>query len=291
MSKYASKTAAINAVAKIAKNEDGYLEKKSADNLDSKTANAGYNNYTKYWRDLAALGIMGQAANFAGGPAWYWCAGFITWCFIQAFGLEIAKALLLHMPYISCANMGDLAKNAKRLYSTPKAGDIVLFWNGTRFSHTGFVYKVDGTTFYTVEGNTNNTKAVVANGGGVCMKSYNIATYKKKGTKFFRPDYSLAVKAKTDSASSNTSSATTSKQTTTTTTKKTTTKTYVTVMTSENPLRCRKAANSSGEILGLFEKGTKLELIEKTSSSWWKVKGKATSGKTITGYCSATYLK
>ena len=35
-----------------AKQEVGYLEKKSNKELDSKTANAGSNNYTKYARDL-----------------------------------------------------------------------------------------------------------------------------------------------------------------------------------------------------------------------------------------------
>lgn len=32
--------------------EVGYLEKKSNSNLDSKTANTGSANYTKYWRDI-----------------------------------------------------------------------------------------------------------------------------------------------------------------------------------------------------------------------------------------------
>ena len=39
---------AIEKVILIAKNEIGYLEKKSNSQLDSKTANAGSNNYTKY---------------------------------------------------------------------------------------------------------------------------------------------------------------------------------------------------------------------------------------------------
>lgn len=34
----------------IAKDEVGYLEKASNNNLDSQTANAGNNNYTKYVR-------------------------------------------------------------------------------------------------------------------------------------------------------------------------------------------------------------------------------------------------
>ena len=42
---------AIDKLIQIAKNETGYLEKASNSQLDSKTANAGENNYTKYWRD------------------------------------------------------------------------------------------------------------------------------------------------------------------------------------------------------------------------------------------------
>ena len=37
----------INKLIQIAKNEVGYLEKKSNAQLDSKTGNAGSNNYTK----------------------------------------------------------------------------------------------------------------------------------------------------------------------------------------------------------------------------------------------------
>ena len=46
-------TEAINAVIGIAEEEIGYLEKRSNSQLDSKTANAGSGNYTKYWRDIA----------------------------------------------------------------------------------------------------------------------------------------------------------------------------------------------------------------------------------------------
>ena len=38
---------AIDAVIRIAQGEVGYLEKASAADLDSKTANAGINNYTE----------------------------------------------------------------------------------------------------------------------------------------------------------------------------------------------------------------------------------------------------
>lgn len=42
----------VTSVAAIASAEVGYLEKKSNKNLDSKVANAGKNNYTKYSRKM-----------------------------------------------------------------------------------------------------------------------------------------------------------------------------------------------------------------------------------------------
>ena len=43
----------ISKVISTAEGEVGYLEKKSNKNLDSKTGNAGSNNFTKYLRYLA----------------------------------------------------------------------------------------------------------------------------------------------------------------------------------------------------------------------------------------------
>lgn len=173
---------AINKLTAIFAAEDGYLEKKSNSQLDSKTANAGSNNYTKYWRDLANWGLGNYQAQ-------YWCAGMMHWGFVQAFGLAAAKALLLHAPYISCATLGSKSSSAGRRYTSPEVGDIVIFWNGSRFSHTGYVYKVDSTKFYTWEGNTSGGSEVISNGGGVCAKSYSIAEPKSKGHRFHRPDY------------------------------------------------------------------------------------------------------
>lgn len=288
---YASKSDAISALTKVAKAEDGYLEKASskASALDSKTANAGYNNYTKYWRDLAVWKAMSAAASFCGGPAWSWCAGFISWIFCVVFGVELATKLLLHMPYTRCATLGDKANAKKMLYTDPKPGDIVLFHNGSRFSHTGFVYAVTDKLFYTVEGNTSSSKSVVSNGGGVHMKSYTISTYKNKGTKFFRPDYSIAVKAST--TTSKTEATKTPAQTTTSSTTSSK-KIYATINTQKDPLRCRKTASEKGTIIGKFKKGAKVEVLQKTNTKWWKVTGTNTeNGKTITGYSSTEYLK
>ena len=46
-----------NKTKELLDNQVGYLEKRSNANLDSKTANAGYGNYTKYSRDVNNIGL------------------------------------------------------------------------------------------------------------------------------------------------------------------------------------------------------------------------------------------
>nr|DAW57880.1 MAG TPA: hypothetical protein [Caudoviricetes sp.] len=176
-----TKSEAINVVLGIAKEEIGYLEKKNNSKLDSKTGNAGSANYTKYWRDIKP--------SYQGQP---WCAAFISWCFMKAFGLDNAKKLLKHWPYVYCPTLGVLfVKNAN-----PKVGDIVIFKHGGTFTHTGFVTKVAGDRFWTIEGNTSGASGIVANGGGVCQKSYYNSNL--PGTKFCTPDYSIVLSADKD---------------------------------------------------------------------------------------------
>jgi GH25 family lysozyme M1 (1,4-beta-N-acetylmuramidase) len=168
----------IEKVILIAKNEEGYLEKKSNNQLDNKTANAGSANYTKYWRDIKP--------DYQGQP---WCAAFISWCFMKAFGLDNAKKLLKHWPYVYCPTLGKLfARNAN-----PKIGDVVIFYHNGMFTHTGLVTAVIGDRFYTIEGNTSGASGIIANGGGVCAKSY--LNSQMPGTKFCTPDYSIVPNA------------------------------------------------------------------------------------------------
>lgn len=167
-------TKAIDALIATARAEVGYLEKKSNSQLDDKTANAGYNNYTKYWRD-----VYPQYQTQA------WCACFVSWCMMKTFGLETAKKLLKHWPYVYCPTLGNLFTK----HANPQRGDIVIFYRGGTFAHTGIVTKVDGDAFFTIEGNTSGGTDIVANGGSVCSKYYYNS--KLPGTKFCRPDYSL----------------------------------------------------------------------------------------------------
>lgn len=167
----------LEKIIEVAKAEIGYLEKASNSNLDSKTGNAGSNNYTKYWRDINEW----CGKNYQGQP---YCAGFVTWCFTKALGKTRATQLLKHYPYVYCPTLGNLFTK----HSNPEVGDIVIFYRNGVFAHTGLVIGVNGDQFTTIEGNTSGASAIIDNGGGVCQKSYYNS--KLAGTKFCRPEYS-----------------------------------------------------------------------------------------------------
>lgn len=115
---------------------------------------------------------------------------------MKTFGLETAKKLLKHWPYVYCPTLGSLFTK----YANPQRGDIVIFYRNGTFAHTGIVTKVEGDKFYTIEGNTSAGSTVVPNGGGVFAKSYYNSNL--PGTKFCRPDYSIVKSILTSNASS-----------------------------------------------------------------------------------------
>lgn len=226
---------AIDKLIQIAKNEVGYLEKASNSQLDSKTANAGENNYTKYWRDVKP--------SYQGQP---WCAGFVSWCFMKAFGQEKAKELLKHWPYVYCPTMADLFT----LNSNPKVGDIVIFYRNGVFAHTGIVIKVSGDRFWTVEGNTSGGSTIIANGGGVCQKSYYNSNL--PGTKFCTPNYSL-VKDTTPVSDSDT-------------VKKQNIRAYIAQIKKDTKCYTKSNKNSPSKLFPKLKKGAVVEVMKYTET-------------------------
>ena len=159
-------------VLQIALNEVGYLEKASNYNLDSKTANAGANNYTKYARDFDSL-----YPNFYNGKknGCEWCDMFVDWCVVQVYGEEGARTVLCQPAKSAgagCYYSAAYYKTAGRFGTTPQKGAQIFFQRSGDVTHTGLVYAVDDKYVYTVEGNTSNASGVVSNGGGVAKKSY-----------------------------------------------------------------------------------------------------------------------
>lgn len=178
-------------VISVALNEVGYLEKETNANLDDKSANAGSNNYTKFARDLDALGFYNGRKN---GVAW--CDVFVDWCFVQAYGLE-AALMLTNQPLgknncgAGCKYSRQYYKDKGYLFDTPSPGDQIFFYSKdkTQISHTGLVYAVDSKYIYTVEGNTSSASGVAANGGAVSKKKYELNYARLAG--FGRPNWNM----------------------------------------------------------------------------------------------------
>jgi nucleoid-associated protein YgaU len=180
-------------VIDVALSEVGYLEKASKSNLDDKTANAGSGNYTKYSRDLAKYPFFNGSKQGAA-----WCAVFVAWCYDKAYG-KAAALKLLCQPTKAANNCGAGCRYAMDYFkakgqfhtSNPQPGDMIFFYSVDKSSiaHTGLVYKVDNSKVYTVEGNTSGASGVIANGGGVCTKSYSLSYNRIVG--YGRPDYGI----------------------------------------------------------------------------------------------------
>lgn len=141
----------------IAEAEIGYHEKATNSNLDSKTANSGKGNYTKYSRDLHKAGYYnGNKQGFD------WCDQFVDWCFFKLCGSK-DKA-----EYLECqtGNYGagcgfslKYYKAAGRFDDNPKVGDQIFFKysnDDSTADHTGIVVRVTDKLIETIEGNSGN---------------------------------------------------------------------------------------------------------------------------------------
>lgn len=253
-----NKDKAIDALIATARAEVGYLEKKSNSQLNDKTVNAGYNNYTKYWRDVYP--------QYQAEP---WCAAFVSWCMMKTFGLETAKKLLKHWPYVYCPTLGNLFTK----YANPQRGDIVIFYRNGTFAHTGLVTKVEGDKFYTIEGNTSAGTSIIANGGGVCAKSYYNSNL--PGTKFCRPDYSIVTSILTSNTSNQPNQASNSSYSK-----------WVGSCTKDRTVVYSKASGTTA--LSSYKSLNKGNLVDVIGESGYRYKVKI-AGK-YTGYVDKTYL-
>jgi len=156
--------------------DEGYIEKETNAQLDSKTANKGSNNYTKYSRDVNNWGLMG-------------CQGQ-PWCCTMQFaleGYEYGKDVALQhwnmtpSTYVgyNCFLTYNAFKKAGKVGMTPQLGAVVIF----DFSHAGRViriYSQNGQKWWDcLEGNTSSNLSE-RNGGQVKIKTrpWNDATVK-----------------------------------------------------------------------------------------------------------------
>ena len=199
-------------VIAIAAAEVGYLEKskvayqKDPSVLDQKTAGAGYDNYTKYGRDMHRIYPSTMDLHAA------WCDCFIDWCFQKAYDVTTAKNLL-------GGNFDDYTVASAQMYAKhgaldkkPEVGAQIFFTRNGAVSgcyHTGLVISVaaDGKTVTTIEGNTSATgSGIEANGGCVAKKVRNVNAYTLFGHPAYNDGYGTSDKA-SDKASDKTEAA------------------------------------------------------------------------------------
>lgn len=120
-------------VVAVAKKYIGYLEKKTASQLQSFSANAGSNNYTifaKTYKEETGINVQGQP----------WCDCFVDVVFIEALGVKRAKELLGGFSAYTPTSSANLSKCAKSVTArNAQLGDIIFFKNSERICHTGII--------------------------------------------------------------------------------------------------------------------------------------------------------
>lgn len=170
-----------NRVIATAEAELGYHEKASNVSLDDKAANNGSNNWTKYARDLDAIGDFynGDKNSFP------WCDVFVDWCFVRTYGLEAALKLLCQprrSAGAGCYYSAMYYKQRGQFHTSgPQPGDQIFFaYRSGEVSHTGLVVAVSGSTVTTIEGNSSDQ---------VARRTYALGTGTIHG--YGRPDWSL----------------------------------------------------------------------------------------------------
>lgn len=169
---------AIRKVVSLAISEVGYLEKASNADLDSKKANAGSGNFTKYSRDMDKLGYFNYPKQTVS-----WCAVFVHWLFVQCFGMANAQKMLYCGAKSSAAGCwlgARYFRNAGAFYKAPQVGDQIFFGKAEDEEHTGIVVKISGGRVYTVEGNADNA---------VREKNYSLSSSYISG--YGRPKWSV----------------------------------------------------------------------------------------------------
>lgn len=132
----------VDKVLGIARNEIGYHE-------------AG-GNYTKYAEDVDRT-----AFNCGPKQGLPWCAVFIEWLFLKAFGERTAMKML-NLPNGSyaagCNEFSQYFIRANAFHKgAPKPGEVIFFYVGNEINHIGIVEQIKEAVIYTIEGNSGDS--------------------------------------------------------------------------------------------------------------------------------------
>lgn len=144
-------------VIRTAKAEIGYHEKATNADLDSKTANSGAGNYTKYARDLDKISYFnGRKQGFD------WCAVWFDAMQVYTLGDGTSARSALYQPNpeyncgAGCTQQAQYYRAVNQFYSAPKPGDQIFYGKAGDEAHTGLVVEVSDKAVTTIEGNVQN---------------------------------------------------------------------------------------------------------------------------------------
>lgn len=179
-------------VLAVALSQLGYQESGTENDFDGKP-NGSSSNYTEYNYNMGDFGVG------YGGGSYAWCASFVAWCLLQSGCTTQNKMSDWCRSHkddknyiwreVGCPGWASqLRTHGYWQYSkyfgnnyVPQSGDLIFFtWDGAKHSedHIGIVVYSDGSTVYTIEGNTADAAGLQTDGGGVYFKSYPInSTY------------------------------------------------------------------------------------------------------------------
>ena len=173
-------------VLAVALSQVGYQEGSSVSQLGGVKGTSG--NFTEYNYN------MGDFSQGYGGKNYPWCASFVSFCLYQAGCTDQSSMDDWCRKHegdsryiwreVSCNRWAKQLRLCKYFKDsaafggayTPQSADLIFFTNdGQTESHIGLVLYVQGSTVYTVEGNTSSASGLESNGGGVYVKSYALS--------------------------------------------------------------------------------------------------------------------
>lgn len=266
-------------VLTLAAAEVGYKEKKSNASLDSKTANAGSGNYTKYGKEMHSI----QPSNMDFPAAW--CDAFVDWLFCKCFGADNARKMLCGTFDDYTVNSAAMYKKKGRYSKTPEYGAQIFFRNSGGICHTGIVESVSNAgSITTIEGNkSNQVKRCTYNQGDSSIDGYGI------------PDWSVVAGSEGSSSGSGALTASSSAVHTVSGSAAPSTKTAykAIVSTISDPLNVRKHPGTSAqkcETFGPLPKGASIDvcdaILDTSGGLWYFIRYQDKYG-----YASAVYIR
>lgn len=239
----------VEKVINIAKHEIGIKESPAGSNK------VKYN--TKFYGKAVA------GANYA------WCMVFVWWCFMTA---GLSKYLYGGKKIAGCQEFERWAKTKKKTIDkkSGRKGDVVLFdfTHSGHAQHVGIIVDRTATGYKTIEGNTATGND--ANGGAVMnrVRSFSQVRTVVRVLPAAASAPSPVVAAAASAIASVKTAAT------------------IYVISAVAGVAVRKTPSKDGVEVAKFASGTEVKLVEKANPYWYKVKGKAANGKTVTGYVS-----